>query len=115
MAKALKFGRDANGFNAFAPRPSDIKYSVTLTVGDATSITLPGTDEIYCASFRYQPGSSVFVDTTGATAEVPAGNTLTVTTSELNPASLTLTAGTEVSMITDYDTAQVSLVLWRIA
>jgi hypothetical protein len=115
MTVALKFGRDANSFNAYAPKPSDIKYSATLAVGVSTSITLPGTDEIYCVSFRYQPGSSVFVDVTGTTAAVPAGGTLASTTSELNPASLTLNAGDDISMITDYDVAQVSVVVWRIA
>ncbi len=115
MTVALKFGRDANSFNAYAPKPSDIKYSATLAVGVAASITLPGTDEVYCVSFRYQPGSSVFVDTTGAVASVPAGGTLASTTSELNPASLTLSAGDSISMITDFDVAQVSIVAWRIA
>jgi hypothetical protein len=114
MTVALKFGRDANSFNAFAPKPSDTKYSATLVVNVETNITLPGTDEIYCVSFRYQPGSSVYVDVSGATATVPAGGTLASTTSELNPASLTLSAGTKISMITDYDTSQVSVVAWRI-
>lgn len=114
MTVALKFGRDANSFNAFAPKPSDIKYSATLVVNTETSIVLPGTDEIYCVSFRYQPGSSVYVDVSGATASVPASSSLTSSTSELNPASLTLVAGTKISMITDYDTAQVSVVVWRI-
>jgi hypothetical protein len=40
---------------------------------------------------------------------------LASTTSELNPASLTLNAGDDISMITDYDVAQVSVVVWRIA
>lgn len=115
MTVALKFGKDANSFNTFAPRPSDIKYNAFLALGTATSVTLPGTDEIYCVSFRYQPGSSVYVDVTGATAVSPTTNSLTSATCELNPASLTLAAGTKISMITDYDTAYVSIVVWRIA
>ena len=114
MTVALKFGRDANSFNAFAPKPSDIIYNANLVVGTETSITLPGTDEIYCVSFRYQPGSAVYVDTSGATAVSPTTGTLTAATCELNPASLTLVAGTDISMITDYDTAYVSVVAWRI-
>jgi len=114
MTVALKFGKDANSFNTYAPRPSDIKYNAFLEVGVGTSITLPGTDEIYCVSFRYQPGSSVYVDVTGTNAVSPTGG-LASSTSELNPASLTLEAGTLISMITDYDTAYVSLVVWRIA
>jgi hypothetical protein len=115
MTVALKFGKDANSFNTFAPRPSDIKYNAFLALGTATSITLPGTDEIYCVSFRYQPGSSVYVDVTGTNAASPTTGTFTSSTSELNPASLTLEAGTLISMITNYDTAYVSIVAWRIA
>lgn len=114
MTVALKFGRDANSFNAFAPKPSDIKYSVTLALNTATSITVPGTDEVYCVSFRYQPSAAVWVDTTGATASDPAGSTLASTTSELNPSSLTLSAGDTISIISSVATSQVSIVMWRI-
>ena len=52
MTVALKFGKDANSFNTYAPRPSDIKYNALLAVGVGTSITLPGTDEIYCVCIK---------------------------------------------------------------
>lgn len=114
MTVPLIFGRDINSFNAYAPRPSDIKYSVTLALNTATSITLPETAKVYCVSFRYQPGAAVWVDTTGATASDPAGSTLASTTSELNPATLTLPAGATISIISSTATSQVSIVAWRI-
>lgn len=116
MTVALKFGRDANSLNAYAPKPSDIKYNALLPVGVESSTTLPGaSNENYCVSFRYQPGSAVFVDVSGAAALSPTGASFTASTSELNPASLTLPGGTNISMITDYDIAFVSVVAWRIA
>jgi len=113
---ALNFGRDSHNYNAFAPHPSNNIFNSTLASGSAASCTVPsGTNYPYWAvSFRYQPGATVFVDVSGATAAVPAGATLVAATSELNPASLTLVAGQHISMITDDTTADVAVVMWPI-
>lgn len=111
MTKPLQFGRDVQGFNAFAPQPSENMWSATLSGGMATSITVPDDYPVWKVSFRYFP-NDVWVDVSGATAALPAGPTLLPTTSELNPASLTLTAGTTISMITSQVTADVSVVMW---
>lgn len=110
----LSFGRDQQGYNAFAPQPSTVKYSATLTVGSATSITVPTTFHTWIVSFRYFP-NDVWVDVSGATAAIPAGATLVATTSEMNPASLTLQGGDNISMITDLATADVSVVMWPVS
>lgn len=110
----LSFGRDNQGYNAFAPQPSTVKYSATITVGSATSIIVPTTYKKWIVSFRYYP-NDVWVDVTGATAAVPAGATLLATTSEMNPASLTLQGGDTISIITDLATADVSIVMWPVS
>jgi hypothetical protein len=110
----LAFGRDQQGYNAYAPQPSTVKYSATLTVGSATSITVPITFHTWIVSFRYYP-NDVWVDVSGATAAIPAGATLASTTSELNPASLTLQGGNTISMITGLATADVSVVMWPVS
>jgi hypothetical protein len=107
----LAFGRDAQGLNAFAPYPSTNIYQATLTADDEAHVTVPSTSPIWIVSFRYYP-NDVWVDVSGATAIVPVGNTLASSTSELNPASLLLTAGTIISMITSQTTADVSVVMW---
>jgi hypothetical protein len=89
VATDLQFGRDVQGYNSFAPYPSTTKYSATLTNGNATSVTVPSSFPIWIVSFRYFP-NDVWVDVSGATAAIPAGNTLLATTSELNPSSLDL-------------------------
>lgn len=114
MAQNLAFGRDAQGLNAYAPQPSTVKYSATITTGSATSITVPSTYQVWAVSFRYYP-NDVWVDVSGATAIIPVGATLAATTSEMNPASLTLTAGTNISMITDLTAADVSVVMWPVS
>lgn len=113
---ALNFGRDSHSYNAYAPHPSNNIFTATLTDGTAASCTVPaGVNYPYWAvSFRYQPGASVFVDVTGATAAVPAGATLAASTSEPNPASLTLVQGQTISMITADTTADVGVVMWPI-
>ena len=107
----LQFGRDSQGYNAYAPYPSAVKYSATITTGSATSVTVPTTHALWVVSFRYYP-NDVWVDVSGATAALPAGATLTATTSELNPASLTLKSGTNISVITGLTSADVSVVMW---
>lgn len=109
----LHFGRDDQGYNAYAPYPSTVKYNATITDGNATSITVPSTYALWIVSFRYYP-NDVWVDVSGATAAIPVGATLAATTSELNPASLTLTAGTTISIITGLTTADVSIVMWPV-
>lgn len=111
MSTLLNFGRDVQGYNAYAPQPSTNMYSATLTTGSATSVTVPKNFPLWIVSFRYYP-NDVWVDVTGATAAIPVGATLASTTSEMNPASLTLPAGTNISMITDLTTADVSVVMW---
>jgi hypothetical protein len=113
-APLLHFGRDSQGMNAYAPDPSTVKYSATLLNGGATSVTVPSTYAVWIVSFRYYP-NDVWVDVSGATAAVPVGATLAATTSELNPASLTLNAGTVISMITGLTSADVSVVMWPVS
>ena len=115
MSTALKFAKDANGMNCYAPRPATIMFSAELLNGTEQSFTVPSETDVdfYTVSFRYQPGTSIWVDVSGGTAEEPVGNTFLATTSELNPASLILPAGTVVSMITGNDSADVGVVMWQ--
>lgn len=113
MAQNLIFGRDQQGYNAYAPQPSTVKYSATITANSATDISVPLSSAVWIVSFRYSP-NDVWVDVTGQTAAVPIGATLATTTAELNPASLTLNAGTSISVITSQTTADVSIVMWPI-
>lgn len=110
----LTFGRDTNSFNAYAPMPSANKWSATLTDGTASSVTVPSTHATWVVSFRYYP-NDVWVDTTGVTAAIPVGNTFATATAELNPASLTLPAGTVISVITAQTSADVSIVMWPVS
>ncbi len=113
MAVALKFGKDSQGYNAFAPRPATNMKSIELINSTAQSFTVPNTEDFWTVSFRYQPGTTVWVDVTGATAAEPVGNTWADTTSEMNPATLVLAGNTNVSMISGNDTADVGVVMWQ--
>lgn len=113
-ATVLNFGRDSQGYNAYAPAPSNNKWSAAITDGSATSFNVPSTHQTWVVSFRYYP-NDVWVDVSGATAAIPAGATFATTTSELNPASLTLQAGTKISVITAQTTADISVVMWPVS
>jgi len=111
----LIFGRDVQGFNAYAPLDSSLKWSATLTNGAATSITVPSSYSTWVVAFSPQPGTDVWVDFTGVTAAIPVGATLAATTSSLNPGQRTVFAGGKISVITDNATADLGIELWPIA
>jgi hypothetical protein len=111
----LNFGRDVQGFNAYAPQTSGNKWSATITNGNETHITVPSNFQIWIAVFSYQPGTDVWVDLTGTTAAIPVGATLASTTAELNPASRTVFAGGKISIITDNTSADVGVSLYAIS
>lgn len=112
MAKPLNFGRDINSYNAFAPQLADYKYRATLATSTESNITLPTSYPFWIVSFVFQPGTTVWVDMTGATATVPASGTLTATTAELNPGQRTLPAGAKISMISANTSADVFIQGW---
>ena len=111
LTTPLHFGRDETGAVNYAPVPSTVKYSETITNGSPTSVTVPTNAGLWTVSFRYYP-NDVWVDVSGATAILPVGATLAATTSELNPASLTLKSGATISIITGQTSADVSIVMW---
>lgn len=82
----LNFARDVQGFNTFAPPPSDNKYSANIASAGNATITLPTNVERWIVSFSYQPGSNVWV-AYNANAAAPAGATFASTSSELLPGS----------------------------
>lgn len=114
MSTELQFGRDVQGYNSYAPYPSTNMWSATLANGVATSIVVPSNFPLWVVSFRYFP-NDVWVDVSGAVAVIPAGTTLDLSTSELNPSSLTLKAGTNISVITAQANADVSIVMWPVS
>ena len=113
MTTELQFGRDIQGYNAYAPYPSNFIWNATLTNGVETNITVPASYPVWIVSFRYYP-NDVWVDVSGASAALPGSNTLTRATSELNPSSLTLDSGTNISVITGQATADISIVMWPV-
>jgi hypothetical protein len=115
MSTPLIFGRDVQGYNAYAPKPSTNCYSATITSGSATSITVPSTSGVWIAAFSYQPGTNVWIDFTGATAAIPVGATLATTTSVRNPAARMLNAGTKISIITDNTSSDVGIELYAVS
>jgi len=115
MSTLLNFGRDVQGYNAYAPSRSKDIWKANLASGAESHFTVPSNHEVWIAVFSIQPGTDVWVDLSGATAAAPATGTLTSTTAELNPGSRTVYAGDLVSMITDNTSAEVSVALYAVS
>jgi hypothetical protein len=114
MTNLLNFGRDMQGYNAYAPQDAPFKKSATLTVGSAASFTIPSSYPVWVVAFSPQPGANVWVDMSGATAAVPVGATFATTTSTLNPGQRTVVGGTSISCITDNTTADIGVEAWPV-
>ncbi len=84
MSTILNFGRDNQGYNAYAPQfPIDI-FTASLVNGAASSVTVPQNHAQWVMSISVQPGGEVWVRQNG-TAAVPVGTTFAAASSELNP------------------------------
>lgn len=121
MATKLLFGRDIQGYNSFSPQPSDNIFSATLVNGAASTITIPTSESEWIVAFSIQPGTTIFVDFTGATAAIPAGGTFAATTSEINPGARFISAtkndnvtANTISIITNNATTEVSVSLYAV-
>jgi hypothetical protein len=115
MTNLLSFGRDVQGYNAYAPQDAPFKESATLAAGGASSFTIPSSYPVWIVAFSPQPGANVWVDFTGATAAIPVGATFATTTSSLNPGQRTVLAGASISCITDNTTADIGIEAWPVS
>jgi hypothetical protein len=80
----LNFGRDGQGYNAFAPAPSNNMFSVQLTSGSNATLTLPTSSPYWIAAYSVTPGSEIWV-AYNTTAAAPSSGTWASTNSELLP------------------------------
>jgi hypothetical protein len=98
MTTELNFGRDAGGYNAYAPFFAADNWGTLLAANTEQHFTVTGTYSRYVAVFSYQPGGAVWV-ANNYTAAVPSGS-FAATTSQLNPAVRIVNQGDVLSFIT---------------
>ncbi|CEG60971.1 hypothetical protein [Legionella micdadei] len=112
MSVDLIFGRDLQGYNAYAPQfPTDI-FTATLAANTAESVTVPSNFPIWIMYVRVQPNGWVWCSRTD-TAAVPAGGTLTSSKSELIAGTIeykrTVYAGDTISFLTPNTTCDIEV------
>ena len=83
-ATKLNFGRDVQGYNSFAPPPSNNMFSVQLTAGSNATLTLPTTSTYWIVAYAATPGSEIWV-AYNTTAAAPSSGTFASTSSEEIP------------------------------
>lgn len=98
MSRMLNFGRDVQGFNAYAPSFSVDDYSATIASSGNATVTVPSNFENWIVSFSYQPGSDIWVAYNG-NAAAPAGSTFASTNSELLPGARIVHAGDTINFL----------------
>jgi hypothetical protein len=111
----LSFGRDVQGFNAYAPQVSNRLYASALTANTVANLTIPSDFSNYMVLFSYSAGATVWVDMSGANAVIPTLATISTVTAELLPGQRQVTAGSQISLITaDQAGTQVGFALYGI-
>ena len=115
MSTLLNFETDVGGRNAYAPNPCTDIYTATLGAGTPASLTVHSKFAVWVVAFSVQPGADVWVNFSGAAASVPAGGTLTASTSTLNPGQRRVLAGSTISVITGSTTADISIELYPVS
>lgn len=115
MSTQLNFGRDVQGFNAYAPQfPTDI-FTATLAASTAESVTIPGNYPVFIMYVRVQPNGWVWCSRT-TTAAVPTGGTLAAAKSELIAGTIEfkrqVNAGDVISFITPNTTCDIEVALF---
>lgn len=112
MSTLLNFGRDVQGFNAYAPQfPTDI-YTATLAASTAESVTVPSNYPSFIMVVRVQPNGWCWCSRS-TTAAVPAGGTLASAKSELIAGTIeykrTVYAADVISFITPNTTCDIEV------
>jgi hypothetical protein len=116
MSTELAFGRDMQGYNAYAPQfPTDI-FTATLAASTAESITIPSNYPVWIMYVRLQPNGWCWVSRK-TTAAVPAGGTLAAASSELIAGTIEyrrlVYAKDVISFITANTTCDISVSLYN--
>jgi hypothetical protein len=118
MSTILNFGRDNQGYNAYAPQfPTDI-WTATLAASTAESFTVPKTHAVFIMYVRIEPAGWCWVSRTG-TAAVPAGGTFATSASELIAGTIEykrlVYAADVISFITPNTTCDISVSLYQVS
>lgn len=113
MSTPLMFGRDNQGYNAYAPQFSTNHFSASLVNGAEETFTVPSNFPVWILSFSFQPGTVNWV-ARNTTAAVPAGATFAATNSELNPGARLVYAGDVIHVITSTATSECGVSLYPV-
>lgn len=114
MSTILNFGRDVQGYNAYAPQFATDKYFATITNGVPQDLVIPSTHSTWIISIVPGAGGNIWVSHNNLVG-LPTDDTFTSTASELNPGPRTVFAGDVISVITDQTTCDVSVILYAVA
>lgn len=116
----LNFGRDVQGFNAFAPEISSNMFSATVADGVAQGITVPSSAQNWIAFFSFAANAFIWV-AVNDTAAPPVGVTFAASTSFLlgsqllYGAQLKVKGGDTISVFNNSGTAQdVGIALYQV-
>lgn len=110
----LLFGRDVQGFNAYAPAFANYAYSVSLGNAGHATLTIPSTYENWIIVFTYVSGVEIWVSN-GGTAAVPAGGTIASSVSELSPSARTVKAGDVLDVLNNGTAGNVGILLYAVS
>jgi hypothetical protein len=112
MSTLANFGRDVQGFNAYAPAFAIDNFATTLSANTEQHFTVPSNFKHWLAVFSFNPGSNVWV-ANNTTATLPSGSFASIL-SVLNPAVRSVEAGDVLSFISADTTDYVGVTLYAV-
>lgn len=117
MTTKLNFGRDVQGYNAFAPEPSTDMYKVSIAAAGNATLTLPTNVSFWTVAYAYTPGAEIWV-AYNASAVAPSSGTFSSSNCEMNPGARTTpstnttSSGTSATTINFYNNGSGTANIW---
>lgn len=117
MTTKLNFGRDVQGYNAYAPAPSNTMYKVTIAATGNSTLTLPTNALYWIVAYAYTPGAEIWV-AYNTTATAPSSGTFSSSNCEMNPGARTVpsqnvtSSSTSATTINFYNNGSATANIW---
>lgn len=113
-AKLLRFARDIQGYNSYAPEFADVKFSIQLPSATRTPFTIPSDFKSYVMVFSYSNSYNLWASR-NEDVEFPASSQFVLTSSELNPSPRLVYSGDVIEVVSASAIPELGVLLYGLS